>query len=129
MELDEILTMCNLEKKVYLQTLQKQTKQLLAILDPLWHFDFLFRSSFLRYIVSMVSIISFKSSFFVVIELPYPLEYNHGVVFFNMTVWVRFNSKNTSKRGLFLPYLSDFWQFESHGLTCWFNRLYRLSLV
>ena len=69
MELDEILTMCNLEKKVYLQTLQKQTKQLLAILDPLWHFDFLFRSSFLRYIVSMVSIISFKSSFFVVIEL------------------------------------------------------------
>ena len=34
-------------------------------------------------------------------EIPYPLEYNHGVVFFNMTFWVRFNSKNPSKRGLF----------------------------
>ena len=34
-------------------------------------------------------------------ELPYPLEYNHGVVFFNMSFWVRFNSKNPSKRGLF----------------------------
>ena len=33
--------------------------------------------------------------------IPYPLEYNHGVVFFNMTFWVRFNSKNPSKRGLF----------------------------
>ena len=33
--------------------------------------------------------------------LPYPLEYNHGVVFFNMSFWVRFNSKNPSKRGLF----------------------------
>ena len=34
-------------------------------------------------------------------QVPYPLEYNHGVVFFNMTFWVRFNSKNPSKRGLF----------------------------
>ena len=33
--------------------------------------------------------------------IPYPLEYNHGVVFFNMSFWVRFNSKNPSKRGLF----------------------------
>ena len=33
--------------------------------------------------------------------IPYPLEYNHGVVFFNMTFWVRFNSKNPTKRGLF----------------------------
>ena len=33
--------------------------------------------------------------------LPYPLEYNHGVVFFNMSFWVRFNSKNPTKRGLF----------------------------
>ena len=30
-------------------------------------------------------------------ELPYPLEYNHGVVFFNMTLWVRSNSKNPKK--------------------------------
>ena len=35
------------------------------------------------------------------ISIPYPLEYNHGVVFFNMSFWVRFNSKNPSKRGLF----------------------------
>ena len=35
------------------------------------------------------------------VKIPYPLEYNHGVVFFNMTFWVRFNSKNPSKRGLF----------------------------
>ena len=35
------------------------------------------------------------------INIPYPLEYNHGVVFFNMSFWVRFNSKNPSKRGLF----------------------------
>ena len=34
-------------------------------------------------------------------ELPYPLEYNHGVIFFKMGFWVRFNSKNPSKRGLF----------------------------
>ena len=34
-------------------------------------------------------------------EIPYPLEYNHGVVFFNMSLWVRFNSKNPTKRGLF----------------------------
>ena len=33
--------------------------------------------------------------------IPYPLEYNHGVVFFNMSFWVRFNSKNPTKRGLF----------------------------
>ena len=33
--------------------------------------------------------------------IPYLLEYNHGVVFFNMTFWVRFNSKNPSKRGFF----------------------------
>ena len=36
-----------------------------------------------------------------VLSIPYPLEYNHGVVFFNMSFWVRFNSKNSSKRGLF----------------------------
>ena len=35
------------------------------------------------------------------IHIPYPLEYNHGVVFFNMSFWVRFNSKNPTKRGLF----------------------------
>ena len=33
--------------------------------------------------------------------IPYPLEYNHGVLFFNMSFWVRFNSKNPSKSGLF----------------------------
>ena len=35
------------------------------------------------------------------IQIPYPLEYNHGVLFFNMGFWVRFNSKNPSKSGLF----------------------------
>ena len=34
-------------------------------------------------------------------EIPYPLEYNHGVIFFKMGFWVRFNSKNPSKSGLF----------------------------
>ena len=34
-------------------------------------------------------------------NLPYPLEYNHGVIFFKMGFWVRFNSKNPSKSGLF----------------------------
>ena len=34
-------------------------------------------------------------------KLLYPLEYNHGVLFFNMGFWVRFNSKNPSKSGLF----------------------------
>ena len=29
--------------------------------------------------------------------VPYPLEYNHGVVFFNMSFWVRSNSKNPKK--------------------------------
>ena len=33
--------------------------------------------------------------------IPYPLEYNHGVIFFKMGFWVRFNSKNPSKSGLF----------------------------
>ena len=37
----------------------------------------------------------------IILNIPYPLEYNHGVVFFNMTFWVRFNSKNPTKRGLF----------------------------
>ena len=34
-------------------------------------------------------------------DIPYPLEYNHGVIFFKMGFWVRFNSKNPSKSGLF----------------------------
>ena len=60
MVLDEILTMCNLEKKV--QTLlQKQTKQLVPILDPFWHFDCLFSILFLLYLIlwSITFLISF----------------------------------------------------------------------
>ena len=34
-------------------------------------------------------------------RIPYPLEYKHGVIFFKMGFWVRFNSKNPSKSGLF----------------------------
>ena len=33
--------------------------------------------------------------------VPYPFVYNHGALFFNIGFWVRFNSKNPSKRGLF----------------------------
>ena len=37
--------------------------------------------------------------------IPYPFvyKYNHGAQFFNIGFWVRFNSKNPSKRGLFAP--------------------------
>ena len=41
------------------------------------------------------------AKFFFMVLILFPLENNHGVVFFNMTFWVRFNSKNPSKRGLF----------------------------
>ena len=38
-----------------------------------------------------------------ILVLPYPLEYNHGVLFFNMSFWVRFNSKKFLKKWTFLP--------------------------
>ena len=47
-------------------------------------------------------------------KIPYPLEYNHGVVFFNMSFWVRFNSKNLQK----VDFLTKKWG-SIHEKTHW----------